>query len=142
MSMPKPKGEREKPTNKGLLKPASEQDESQMPSPGDHVRMMIELLQPAGPDLARRWLAALMLVPREDREGVVESVEERIASTFADGKAMAEGDASPSCEIEVVHPPVQHDGYVEQVRTTYAKSHTQPDEKLADNESTRTERAG
>ncbi len=100
-----------------------------MPSQGDHVRMLIELLQPTGPDLARRWLAALLLVPREDRQAVVASVEDRITSLYADGAAMGavmgevmgEADASSeSREVDVIHPPVQHDGYVEEVRTTYA----------------------
>jgi hypothetical protein len=100
-----------------------------MPSQGDHVRMLIELLQPTGPDLARRWLAALLLVPREDRPDVVASVEDRIASLYTDDASTAEVDESREPrEVEVVHPPVQHDGYVEQVRTTYAVE----DEKHAD----------
>ncbi len=82
--------------------------------------MLIELLQPTGPDLARRWLAALLLVPREDRQGVVESVEDRITSMYANKGGVAPNEPDQPREIDVVHPPVQHEGYVEQVRTTYS----------------------
>ena len=82
--------------------------------------MLIELLQPTGPDLARRWLAALLLVPREDRQGVVVSVEDRITSMYANADGIASNEADEPREVDVVHPPVQHDGYVEEVRTTYS----------------------
>ena len=154
--MPKAKGERERnqPPSKGLLKPGIEQGESQMPSQGDHVQMMIELLQPTGPDLARRWLAALLLVPREDREAVVESIEDRITATYADqqssaqaaqtGTGAASDHLSPD-EIDVVNPPVQHDGYTVQVRTTYRKGAAEPLENGAgqvEKETPRTENVG
>ncbi len=38
-----------------------------------------------GPELARRWVAALMLVPEADRESVVEAVERRIVEEYAGG---------------------------------------------------------
>ena len=65
-----------------------------------------------------------MLVPREDRQGVVESVEDRITSMYASAAPVAADDVSSSeddqpREIDVVPPPVQHDGYVEEMRTTY-----------------------
>ncbi|MEM8756473.1 MAG: hypothetical protein AAGF47_01660 [Planctomycetota bacterium] len=44
--------------------------------------MMIQLLQPTGPELARRCLAALTLVPAEKRESVVVAVERQIAEEF------------------------------------------------------------
>jgi len=118
-----PKGS--SPVRHGLLRPANEQSGSQMPSQGDHIRMLIELLQPTGPDLARRWLAALLLVPREDRQSVVESVEDRITSMYASAAPVTAAGVSSSeddepREIDVVYPPVQHDGYVEEMRTTYA----------------------
>lgn len=50
--------------------------------PTDHVRLIVELLRPAGPDLARRWLSALLLVPEDEREVVVSSVEARIAESY------------------------------------------------------------
>lgn len=45
--------------------------------------MIVELLQPAGPDLARRWLAALLLVDRADRESLVESIERQVVEAYA-----------------------------------------------------------
>jgi hypothetical protein len=83
--------------------------------------MLVELLKPAGPDLARRWLAALLLVDREDRPALVAEIEKRVASVYrkdapADGR-----------QVEVVYPPVQREGYVEQVTTTYeVKPHAKP----------------
>ena len=52
-------------------------------SPNDHVRMLVELMRPMGPELARRWVAALTLVPEAERESVVESVERRIVEEYA-----------------------------------------------------------
>ncbi len=80
--------------------------------------MLIELLQPTGPDLARRWLAALLLVPRDERQSVVESVERRIASMFDPDAPLASTDDE---EIDIVFPPVQRQGYVEQTHKTYAR---------------------
>lgn len=51
-------------------------------TPADHVRMLADLLQPATPDLARRWLAALLMVPAEERAGIVKAVEARIVEQF------------------------------------------------------------
>lgn len=50
--------------------------------PNDHLRMLIELLRPAGPEIARRWLAALLIVPEEDREAVVQAIEARIIEVY------------------------------------------------------------
>jgi len=57
-------------------------DGSQRPSPSDHLKLLIELMKPAGPELARRWVAALMLVPEGEREQVVEAVEAQIHEEF------------------------------------------------------------
>ncbi len=46
--------------------------------------MLSELLKPAGPELARRWLAALLLVPDAEREAVVSAVEAQILDEFVD----------------------------------------------------------
>ena len=53
-----------------------------MLSPSDHLRLLVDLLKPTGPELARRWLAALTLVPEEERESVIESVEAEILKQF------------------------------------------------------------
>jgi hypothetical protein len=58
--------------------------------------MLAELLKPAGPELARRWLTALLLVPEHERESVVEAVERQIVREFADGEAGGDGDAPAS----------------------------------------------
>jgi hypothetical protein len=78
--------------------------------------MLVELMRPAGIELSRRWLAALLLVPMDEREGVVASIESRIADVYAPasgiGPAAGKG-------LNVVHPPVQREGYVEQVTTNF-----------------------
>lgn len=79
--------------------------------------MLVELLEPAGPDLARRWLAALLLVDREDRPALVAEIERRVVAAYAP-RAAAQA-APPRTELSVISPPVQHAGYVEQVITTY-----------------------
>ena len=106
------------PARPGRIKPASAPFASPTPSQGDHIRMLIELLQPTGPDLARRWLAALLLVPRDDRLSVVESVEQRIASMY---ESDAPAESTDDDEIDIVFPPVQRKGYVEQTHKTYAR---------------------
>lgn len=121
--------------------------------------MLADLLQPATPDLARRWLAALLMVPQSERQTIVQAVEARIVSQFgtaqehtaefnaeraaepaahSDNKPDAENTPKrarkqtnngkqlsklkqPDATIEVVHPPVQRPGYIEQVITTYEK---------------------
>lgn len=42
----------------------------------------MSLLEPESMPLARRWVAALMLVPKDQREDVVASVESRIVDEF------------------------------------------------------------
>jgi len=84
--------------------------------------MLIELLRPAGPDLARRWLAALLLVPRDERAQVVGAIEQRINALYPLGpEELPESDESCP-EIHVVHPPLQREGYTEQVEVTYVRS--------------------
>lgn len=89
--------------------------------PNDHVRMLIELLRPAGVELARRWLAALMLVDAAEREAMVAMVERQIAQLYGPKSAAPAG-------LQVVHPPVQRDGHIEQIVTTYEV--VEPDEAV------------
>ncbi len=85
--------------------------------PNDHVRMLLELLRPASPELARRWLAALMLVPPGEREEVVALVESRIVSEYT-----ARGEP-PKAEMLHLHsPPLQREGYTERVVRSYARA--------------------
>lgn len=62
--------------------PEPSASQTPFPLPGDDLRMLVELLRPAGPALARRWLAALMMAPEADRPAIVESVEQRMANMY------------------------------------------------------------
>lgn len=64
-----------------LYEPAPSGSETLLPS--ESLRLVIELMRPAGPELARRWVAALMLVPESDRETVVAEVEARVAQLYS-----------------------------------------------------------
>lgn len=44
--------------------------------------MLLELLQPMGPELVRRWVAILLLVDRDEREAMLEMVERFVASNY------------------------------------------------------------
>lgn len=48
-----------------------------------------------GPELARRWLAALALVPEGERAAVVEAVERQIAAEYA-GEGAGQGAGAPT----------------------------------------------
>lgn len=83
-------------------------------NPSDHVRLLVELLRPLGPQLARRWVAALLAVDAHDRAALVEMIENRVAELYADSpRRPAER------QVTLVGPPRQRDGYVEQVETTF-----------------------
>lgn len=64
-------------------KPMAERDASEKLSPSDHLKLLVDLMKPTGPELARRWLAALALVPEDERESVIESVEAEILRQYA-----------------------------------------------------------
>lgn len=49
----------------------------------------------------RRWVAALLAAPAEDREAIVESIEARIAEMYLDT------DAAPDVEVTVVPRPAK-----------------------------------
>lgn len=55
--------------------------------PNEHVETMVELLRPVGPDLGRRLLAALALVPEHEREQIVGEIEKRIVEVYTDDTA-------------------------------------------------------
>ena len=44
--------------------------------------MLIDLTEPVGAELSRRWLAALLLVPEGEREAVIEAVERQVAREY------------------------------------------------------------
>jgi hypothetical protein len=45
---------------------------------------MLELCKPESMTLVRRWVAALMLVPEDQRESIVQAVESQIVADFTD----------------------------------------------------------
>lgn len=99
--------------------------------------MLVELLQPLGPELVRRWVATLLMVPRDQRDGVVAAVEKRIAEMYEQswraGEAAADAinTRDAALEVTVVHPPTQREGYVEQVVTTYERAKPASKSKVA-----------
>ncbi|GJQ31007.1 MAG: hypothetical protein HBSAPP03_28910 [Phycisphaerae bacterium] len=81
--------------------------------------MLVELLEPAGPELARRWLAALLTVDRAARASLVAEIERRVAEAYPPPEGLP-------AEVTVHHPPVQRDGYIEEVTTTYVVGERKP----------------
>lgn len=96
---------------------------SQTPSPADHVRTLVELLRPAGPDLARRLVAALLLAPVDEREAIVDSIEAKMVELYsANSETLDEpvdAHADEPRMMNVIDAPVQKQGYVEQKIHTY-----------------------
>jgi hypothetical protein len=54
--------------------------------------MLVELLKPRSVELARRWVAALMLAPEDEREAIVEEVERRLVHEYRSGAARSPAD--------------------------------------------------
>ncbi|MDX2148660.1 MAG: hypothetical protein SFZ23_14195 [Planctomycetota bacterium] len=71
--------------------------------PSDHVKMLVELLQPVGIELARRWLAALLLVDREEREQVVATIERRIVELYVHQRSEGGAQAEPTSRSASPH---------------------------------------
>lgn len=83
--------------------------------------MLVELLRPAGPDLARRWLSALLIVPADERETVVAAVERKVCECYPHGASAGAGAHPPGGGrgLTLVQPPEQREGYVEQVEVSF-----------------------
>jgi hypothetical protein len=94
--------------------------------------MLTELLRPAGAELARRWVAALLLVPADEREDVVNAVEQQIVKSYLPGDALGikpkAARISPR-QVHVVSPAVQRDGYHEHIERTFEIVDEQPELK-------------
>jgi len=88
--------------------------------------MLVELLRPGGPELIRRWVAALLLAPDAEREAIVNEVERSLVELYAEplsGGPVRESKQDENDETPVVHivsPPEQREGYVEQVERSYS----------------------
>lgn len=118
-----------------------------MLSPNDHLRLMVELMKPLTPELARRWLAALLQVPEEERLALVGRVERSIVETYASTGPASEPIALPPAAlnlpaippdeqaeerlVHVVHPPTAAGGHTEQVIRSYAQIEPKPSRKRA-----------
>jgi hypothetical protein len=63
-----------------------------------------------------------LLVPAPDREGVVRAIEEKITGMYGTHprEPTPPRDNAPQ-SFDVVHPPTQREGFVEQVVTTYER---------------------
>lgn len=114
------------PTRAALLPLPSGPKGSPTLLPNDHTRMLVELLRLAGgtgPELVRRWVAALLSVPADEREAVVEAVEARLLEEY-DLPALS--GAVSSAEVEpmfhVASPPVPRGGYSEVTIRSYSKA--------------------
>lgn len=105
-------------------------------TPGDHVRLLTEFLQPTGPELARRWLAILAMVPREEREDVVRAISTRVVETYGNSIRREE-----SFGLRVVSPPVQREGYVEQIETSFVSMPRRGETDVPGQRATGTKRA-
>ena len=51
--------------------------------PNDHLKLFMDLLRPDSMELARRWVSALMLVPEDERESIVQAVEAQIVADYS-----------------------------------------------------------
>ena len=108
-----------------LVPPGSAPGTSRTLLPNDHLRMLIELIRPATPDLARRWLASLLNAPEEEREEIVRAIEAKMRETYDDAERER---AERRQWLHVSGPEVQKDGYTERVERTYE---VKPDEEDA-----------
>lgn len=80
--------------------------------------MLTELLRPAGAELARRWLAALLIAPQDEREEIVEAIESRMVSVYGSGGS--HDGAADGTLLHVAGERIQKDGFVEQVVRSYS----------------------
>jgi len=87
--------------------------------PNDHVKALVELLRGQTPDLARRWLSALLIVPERERESVVSAVERGIVAEYPQtvesneritraGARELRGDGASAGESTTASPTAQH----------------------------------
>ncbi len=126
-------------TQQPMIPLREEPGRSATPSPGDHVRTLIELLRPVGPELARRLVAALLLAPADEREGIVVSIEAKMVELYApvvadnpiDQSADSADAADEPRTMDLIDPPVQRDGFVEQVIHTYEVNEDAPEAQHA-----------
>lgn len=77
--------------------------------PNDHAKMLVDLLRASGgegAELLRRWVAALMTAPAEERRAIVEAVEQRITELYA-------SDAATEPLLHLESHPKPREGFTE-----------------------------
>jgi hypothetical protein len=84
-----------------------------------------------GPELARRWLGVLLLVPQDERGALVAEMERRATELYAPVKPLptsrrrAKPLGTPSDpEVRIVYAALEKNGFVEHEEASYrASSH-------------------
>ncbi len=117
-----------RPSKASLLSSPTVPDTSPELLPSDHLKTLLEFLRLAGPggaDLARRWVAALMAIPPDEREAAVDAVEQRVVVLYRahSSQTQSHSPAGTECDEQTLHvadPPVERQGFVEQTIRTYA----------------------
>lgn len=100
------------------------------------------MLREGGPDLIRRWVASLLLAPRDERERIVEAVERRMTELYAPAEGETETSqrtAAKQDEEPMVHltsDVKQRAGYVEETVRSYQRAepseHRESEQRAAD----------
>ncbi|MEM9083806.1 MAG: hypothetical protein AAGB34_09430 [Planctomycetota bacterium] len=84
--------------------------------------MMLELMKGGGPELGRRWLAALYRAPAEEREAIVDAIEARILSIYDDERK----DQAAETMLHIAEDAVHKEGFTEQVIRSYSAAAASP----------------
>lgn len=93
--------------------------------------MLVELLRLSGSaELVRRWVAALLNVPSDERDEVVRAVEQRIADEYDMPQLTRAATVAQSQSVfDIAQTAVQREGYTEVVVRSYAQADPQPKKK-------------
>lgn len=77
-------------------------------------------------ELARRWVAALLLAPEEERPAIVDSVERRMVEIYHQQLPGPEtqGSGEETETVRLHSAPVQREGFVERAVVTYERAPT------------------
>tara|TARA_R110002072_G_scaffold96245_1_gene211785 strand:- start:13 stop:249 length:237 start_codon:yes stop_codon:yes gene_type:complete len=75
--------QRSKQLNQSLNQPLVQaRSESGTLLPNDHLKLLVDLLRPGSVELSRRLVSALMLVPENERESIVDAIESQIVADY------------------------------------------------------------
>jgi hypothetical protein len=70
----------------------------------------------------------LLVVGESEREAIVAAIEKRVVETYGIARDYPDPNDAQLPEVTVVHPPIQREGYVEQIETTYGSA-ARPDRR-------------